>query len=312
MSVAGTPYDDAFRTLLNDCPQLILPVLNDTFHEHYTGKEQIVFLPNEHFLNRKDGEEQKRITDSCFCVIGKSRKKYHAECQATIDHSILVRIFEYDTQIALDDGELKDNTLTVTFPHTAVLFLRHRETTPDTMTIRMIVPGGEVSYEVRVIKLQRYSLDEIFSKGLLFFLPFYIFSHENSFPAYERSEEALGNLRREYQRIVQGMEELERAEKVNTFTKLALYDMGIRVLESIAKNYPSVKKEVKAIMGGKILEYEAKTIRNEGMAQGMAQGMEKMKQLIQCLIDDGKSDEIPAVLADEARQEEMFLRYNIT
>ena len=108
------------------------------------------------------------------------------------------------------------------------------------------------------------------------------------------------------------MEELERAEKVNTFTKLALYDMGIRVLESIAKNYPSVKKEVKAIMGGKILEYEAKTIRNEGMAQGMAQGMEKMKQLIQCLIDDGKSDEIPAVLADEARQEEMFLRYNIT
>lgn len=38
MPVAGTPYDDAFRTLLNDCPQLILPVLNDTFHEHYTGK----------------------------------------------------------------------------------------------------------------------------------------------------------------------------------------------------------------------------------------------------------------------------------
>ena len=61
-------------------------------------------------------------------------------------------------------------------------------------------------------------------------------------------------------------------------------------------------------MGGKILEYEAKTIRNEGLAQGM----EKMKQLIQCLIDDGKSDEIPAVLANKAKQEEMFLRYNIT
>ena len=50
----------------------------------------------------------------------------------------------------------------------------------------------------------------------------------------------------------------------------------------------------------------------QGMAQGMAQGMEKMKKLIQCLIDDGKSAEIPAVLADEHLQEKMFRRYNIT
>ena len=50
----------------------------------------------------------------------------------------------------------------------------------------------------------------------------------------------------------------------------------------------------------------------QGMTQGMAQGMEKMKKLIQCLIDDGKSSEIPAVLADERLQEKMFHRYNIT
>lgn len=27
----GTPYDDVFRTLLNDCTDLIIPVINDTF-----------------------------------------------------------------------------------------------------------------------------------------------------------------------------------------------------------------------------------------------------------------------------------------
>ncbi len=27
----NTPYDDVFRMLLNDCPDLIIPVINNTF-----------------------------------------------------------------------------------------------------------------------------------------------------------------------------------------------------------------------------------------------------------------------------------------
>ena len=53
--LSNTPYDDVFRTLLNDCSPLILPLINEVFGEHYTGREKIVFSPNEHFLNRQDG-----------------------------------------------------------------------------------------------------------------------------------------------------------------------------------------------------------------------------------------------------------------
>ena len=39
---------------------------------------------------------------------------------------MLVRIFEYDAQIALDSGSVIDNSvLTVTFPNSAVIFLRN-------------------------------------------------------------------------------------------------------------------------------------------------------------------------------------------
>ena len=62
--VINTPYDDVFRTLLNDCSELIIPVINEIFGTHYTGDEEIIFAPNEHFLNQQDGEEEKRITDS--------------------------------------------------------------------------------------------------------------------------------------------------------------------------------------------------------------------------------------------------------
>lgn len=36
-----------------------------------------------------------------------------------------------------------------------------------------------------------------------------------------------------------------------------------------------VREGVKAVMGGKILEYEAKTIKNEGFKQGVEQGIEQ-------------------------------------
>lgn len=45
MNFVNTPYDDVFRTLLNDCSSLIIPLINEVFGERYTGKEQIVFSP---------------------------------------------------------------------------------------------------------------------------------------------------------------------------------------------------------------------------------------------------------------------------
>lgn len=38
MELTNTPYDDVFRTLLNDCGSLIIPVINEVFGEHYTGE----------------------------------------------------------------------------------------------------------------------------------------------------------------------------------------------------------------------------------------------------------------------------------
>ncbi len=92
----NTPYDDVFRTLLNDCRHLIIPVINEIFGENYIGTEKIIFSPNEHFLNQQDGDEQERITDTSFKIIGTKEKKYHWECQSTPDSSMLVRFFEYD------------------------------------------------------------------------------------------------------------------------------------------------------------------------------------------------------------------------
>ena len=274
--MANTPYDDVFRTLLNDCTPLIIPVINDVFGEQYSGNEEIIFSPNEHFLNRQGGNGDERITDSSFQIRGKEIKRYHPECQSSPDSSLLVRFFEYGTQIALDEGEIRGgNTLTVTLPHSAVLFLRCRASTPDTLKIRIETPGGSLEYDIPAIKSQKYTLLEIFDKKLLLLLPFYIFSHENRFAEYETDAAKLRGLQAEYAEIRNRLEGMAECGEISEYVKCTITDMSEKVLEHIAAKYNTVRKGVKAIMGGKVLEYEAKTIKREGIAEGRAAEREK-------------------------------------
>ena len=147
----ATPYDDVHRTMLNDCPKLIIPVVNEMFHKRHSDNEQIQLLNNEFFVNRQNGEQVERITDTHF-MIGSIR--YHLECQSTADGTMMYRIFEYDSQIALQDSEVSENKLTVNFPNTAILYLRHNKNTPEQMQIELRVPGATCSYLVPVMKVQ--------------------------------------------------------------------------------------------------------------------------------------------------------------
>ncbi len=224
VKISNTPYDDVFRTLLNDCSSLIIPVINEIFGENYSGKEKIIFSSNEHFLNKQGGNEEERITDTSFVILGKETKKYHLECQSNSDHSMLVRFFEYDTQ---------------------------------------------------VMKVRQYTIKEIFEKKLLFLIPFYIFSHEGRFREYEQDETKLRSLKKEYENIKNRLETLLEQGIINEYTRCTIIDMSNKVLEHIAQKYDSVRKGVKAVMGGRVLEYEAKTIKNEGIKEGMEKGIEK-------------------------------------
>lgn len=219
---SGTPYDDVFRTLLNDFRSLVLPVLNEIFGEEYTGTERIVFSLNEHFLNRQDGNEDKRVTDSSFTVYGKTEKKYLFECQST----------------------------------------------PDSMLIVMETPGGTVEFPVPVMKMQSYTLQEIMEKDLLFLISFYIFIHEKQLKAYENDAARLEKLKEEYRQIAGWLEQKAERGQISVFTSKTLIDMTGKALDNIAARYEKIREEVRTVMGGKILEYEAKTILRAGFQEG--------------------------------------------
>ena len=267
--MVNTPYDDVFRTLLTDCTALIIPVVNELFHTSYTGKETIHLLQNEHFIKLPDGSEQERITDSSFEILGRERKRYHVECQSTEDGSMIVRMFEYDTQLALENREVTAGALVVHFPDSAIVALRHTKNTPEVMTVMIRTPGGEVSYAVPVLKVRQYTVEEIFEKKLYFLIPFHIFVYEKSFKELEENSEKLAKLEEEYTAIVNRLEE---DGDLNEYEKVTILEMSDTVIKHLAAKYEKVRKGVGESMGGKVLEYEAKDILNRGRAEGRDEG----------------------------------------
>lgn len=157
----------------------------------------------------------------------------------------------------------------------------------------MVTPGGTVEYDIYVMKSQQYTLKEIFEKKLLFLIPFYIFSHENRFEEYEKDKAKLETLQKEYEQIKNRLEELQNQGVVNEYTRRTIIEMSNKVVEHIASKFKRIREGVQSVMGGKVLEHEAKTIRNEGILLGRKEGREEgIKGTVSVLKDLGIAPQI--------------------
>ena len=121
-----------------------------------------------------------------------------------------------------------------------------------------------VEYDIPIMKMQEYSLDDIFAKGLLMLIPFYIFSHEKQFMVYNSNEQKLEELKTEYRRILDRLDELEREKVIGAFDKRVIIELSSDVLKEIARKYENIQKGVGGMMRGPMIETEAKRILDKG------------------------------------------------
>ena len=89
---------------------------------------------------------------------------------------------------------------------------------------------------------------------------------------YNSDKAKLTELLTVYEQIVIKLNKCVKKHKLTEYAKHTIIDMSKKILEQIAAKYSNVKKEVGDLMGGKILNYEAKDILNAGRAEGMATG----------------------------------------
>ena len=264
----NTPYDDAFRTLLVKCPTLVIPLVNEAFHEKYELREKVNVFHNEFFVGNRHQKE--RITDS---HIGIGDKRYHAECQSSTDGSITVRIFEYDAQIAAENAQIEKGKADFIFPHSVLLYLRCPIDTPGKIQVSLRVPNGYISYDIPILKVPEYTADKILKKELYFLIPFHIFAYERELEKINGNAEKLEDLLHIYKRFAEVLQQRVKEGRLTEYERQIIRDMTVKVVFSLAAKWANVMKGVESIMGGEILELEADKILNRGIDIGRTEGM---------------------------------------
>lgn len=285
---SNTPYDDVYRTMYVECDDLILPLLNEIFHKNYTGTEKIIRQGNEHFDHQQGGKEDKRITDSSMKVLSETADSYHMECESTPDRTIIVRMFQYASQLALEDSRIEGNTLHVNFPNAAVLFLRCTRSTPEHMDIHLHTPGGSLVYQILTCRISDYTIQDIFERRLYFFIPFYIFNLEKELEEYDMDGTKRTELQDIYADILKRMEDAVRSGMLTSYSKEIIRDLTNKVVWNLAKKYENVKEGIGDIMGGKVLDLDIIRAKHEGIAEGRSEGeAEERNKIIRKMIAKG-------------------------
>ena len=310
----GTAFDDVFKSLLEKCRQLIIPVINEVFGTNYKMDEEVTLLPNEFHHISERGKTNLRITDSCVQI---RNKIYHMECQSNPDVYMEIRIVEYDFFVALSNIDKCESGYVIKFPESVVVYLRHKKDTPDNFQICLELPGGErVTYKVPIIKVQNYERDELFDKNLLFFIPFYILKFEKQLNLINQNPKLLEGFISEYQSIYNRLLELKESNIIdaNYLYNLVLLTKHLTII--VAGTAENIKKEVEN-MGGKVLRFELDDVweaeldigikegRLEGNKEGMLEG-KCTKVIMQIQLKLKKNKEAP-VIADELEEDISFV-----
>ena len=128
----------------------------------------------------------------------------------------------------------------------------------------------------------------IFDKNLFFLIPFHIFAYEKKFPEYESDGEKLQELMTVYQQIITRLNECTEKGIINEYIKKTVIAMSRKVLEALTVKYSKVQEGVGKLMGGKILDYEAKDILNQGREEGQ---MDHLAAQVQKKLERGDSVE---------------------
>ena len=196
---------------------------------------------SKHVVVRADGRLGRRETDAYVKLSEKIEKLvekyYHIECETWYDKSVIIRIAEYSSVIAVENA--------------------------------VVTPGG-----VRpTIQIKDYTLDELFEKKLLLLLPFYLFRYSNEFDEMDGDEGKRRKIGDVLHAIEERLDDLMHAGEITAYQKLITEELLLRVSDRLTMRHKKIREGVDEIMSGYIIRTMADEIKEEGIQEGIQKGL---------------------------------------
>ena len=95
-------------------------------------------------------------------------------------------------------------------------------------------------------------------------------------------------MKAEYQEILERLDELEQQEVIGAFDKRTIIELSGDVIKEIAQKYENVQKGVGDIMGGALIETEARRLRDEAKREVVINMLKRGKMTIEEIAEDTK------------------------
>jgi len=171
-------FDRSFKFIMARASHpAIVHLINGLYKKNYPPDTVVdVRKPREYITeNPESGELGEMFTDMVVILsTGERRDTYLIEVQIRDDMEIVLRVFEYSIQIALESKVVSEDGmhLQVNMPEPIVIYWETSKT-KDFLTIEMRFPGNKkVVYQVPAFKVLEHSISELEHQALL--LPFYL------------------------------------------------------------------------------------------------------------------------------------------
>ena len=297
----NTIFDDVFRTMQEKMPEQTIPLINDVFGTQYPLDTEIIQGRNEH--HTENGE----ITTDSYLVIG--GKRYHIECQSTEDQTMVLRMMEYDFAIGLENAMKVDGTYRIQLPHPCILYLRGEKQIKYLSLELLLFDGQIIKYQVPVIRMEWYSLNEIIEKNLVILLPFYMMRYEKMKDRIEKDTAQRERIFQEYRSIEQYLEKIFLKKGMEKEFR-DMTELISRIIDYIFSKQQEVRKGLGEIMGGKVLELESDKLikkgRQIGEQIGKQIGEKAVTELTKKLLAENRLDDLKRSVEDPDYQRRLL------
>ena len=191
---------------------------------------------------------------------------------------MILRMFEYDAAIALENAKEVHGIMKVNFPHSCVVYIRNHRNMTKAHEMEIHFPDGQkIKYSVPIICVSDYSVDELFDEGLMAFLPYVVLRYEHFVKSNGTNQKKISDLFADMKTISNRLREYPDTSE--TF-ELDMIDLIQKINHYVIPEENAVKGKVDEIMGGRVLELKSEQLIREGEARGEAR-CRKRRRLIQ-------------------------------
>ena len=150
-------YDKAFKTIAQDAPSLLIPLVNHMFGRSYTDKAEIRFASDQAIYLDRTGRH--RLVADLHIIVAENgaEEDFLLEIQSTPDSEIFNRISRYILGVTM--RVLKDKTVdghpysVAKAPRTGLIYLRAPKKLTSPARLQIELSAGSAVHETPILQL---------------------------------------------------------------------------------------------------------------------------------------------------------------